>query len=72
MLISKGEIENSEAIAVNSTYALAYYNRGLVKAKLADKKGAIADFQEAAKLFKKKGQKTSYQDAQKEIKTLQK
>ncbi|MFM6139546.1 MAG: tetratricopeptide repeat protein, partial [Sphaerospermopsis kisseleviana] len=44
----KGAIADyTQAITINPQYAIAYYNRGVVKSDLGDKKGAIDDFTQA-------------------------
>ncbi|HYW18153.1 MAG TPA: protein kinase [Nodularia sp. (in: cyanobacteria)] len=64
-------IENfTQAIAINSKYGLAYYNRGVTRAKQGNTKGAIADFQQAVNLFRQSGERNSLEDAQKELNLL--
>ena len=47
----KGAIADyTQAIIINPMYALAYYNRGNVKAHLKDWQGAIYDFTKAIKI----------------------
>ncbi len=46
----------NRAIQLDSSVALSYFYRGIVKDKLNDKKGAIADMKQAAILLKKQGE----------------
>ncbi|MFS8118818.1 MAG: tetratricopeptide repeat protein, partial [Microcoleus sp.] len=61
----------NEALRINPNYALAYANRGNIRAKLGDKEAAIQDFQKAADLFQKQGDQDSYQKAIDTLKRLQ-
>ena len=40
-----------------------YYNRAIVRRKLGDRKGAIADITEAARLYKQQNNQKDYGDA---------
>jgi tetratricopeptide (TPR) repeat protein len=51
------------AIALKPDYASSYYNRGIAKSNLGDRKNAIDDFNKAAELFKKQENTKDYQDA---------
>jgi tetratricopeptide (TPR) repeat protein len=51
----------TKAIEITPDYAEAYRDRGLAKANLADKKGALADLRKAAELFFEEGDIDSYQ-----------
>ncbi len=51
----------NQAILLDPGYARAYGNRGLVKANLGDKRGAIADCQKAAQLFLAQGSSANYE-----------
>jgi tetratricopeptide (TPR) repeat protein len=51
---------HSIAIRINPQYAIAYTNRGVAKSALGDRKGAIADYQIAAKIFKAQNNMASY------------
>lgn len=42
---------------------MAYYNRGLARSVLGDKKAALADLQKASDLFLKQGIRDGYQRA---------
>jgi tetratricopeptide (TPR) repeat protein len=53
----------SEAIRVNAEFAVAYYHRGLVQAKLDQKQAALKDLRMASKLYFTAGDLESYQDA---------
>jgi tetratricopeptide (TPR) repeat protein len=61
----------NRVIELNPNLALAYYNRGLVRTKLSDRQGAIADFQRAADLYQQQGQTQQHQDAIDHIQQLQ-
>ncbi|PSB00732.1 tetratricopeptide repeat protein [Merismopedia glauca] len=50
----------TKAIEIAPDYAEAYRDRGLAKAELADKKGALADLRKAAQLFFNRGDIDSY------------
>lgn len=57
-----GAIESYDlAISVDPSFARAYGNRGLVRSNLGDKRGAIADWQAAAKLFLNQGRIANYE-----------
>lgn len=60
----------SDALSIKPDFAGAYANRGRVRAALKDKKGALTDYQNAAKLFLKQGQMESYQVVQEDIRKL--
>ena len=45
----------TEAIRLKPDYADAYYDRGVAKIELGDKKGALTDLQLAAQLFRSQG-----------------
>jgi tetratricopeptide (TPR) repeat protein len=53
----------TKAIEIAPDYAEAYRDRGLAKAELADKKGALADLRKAAELFFERGDIDSYHHA---------
>ena len=40
----------NEVIRINPNYTDAYYNRGVIKNDLGDKKGAIKDYNEAIRI----------------------
>ncbi|MBO3458376.1 tetratricopeptide repeat protein [Aetokthonos hydrillicola CCALA 1050] len=61
----------THALEVNPNNAAAYYNRGEVRSKLGDKKGAIADLKKALDIFKSQGEQDNYQDALNHLKQLQ-
>ncbi|HEY9906465.1 MAG TPA: tetratricopeptide repeat protein [Thermosynechococcaceae cyanobacterium] len=52
-----------QAIQLAPDYARAYGNRGLVRLNLGDKRGALEDWQNAAKLFLTQGSTTNYEMA---------
>ena len=60
----------SRAIATNPNYADAYFNRGLAKSQLGDRKGATSDFTAAAKLYQQQYQIEQYQQTLKLIKNI--
>uniref|UniRef100_UPI0035C9E8C3 tetratricopeptide repeat protein n=1 Tax=uncultured Nostoc sp. TaxID=340711 RepID=UPI0035C9E8C3 len=62
----------NQALRINPNDALAYYNRGIFRADLGDKKGAITDLQQAADIFKQQGKIENYQKALEIINRLQK
>lgn len=49
------------AILLDPNFARAYGNRGLVRANLGDGRGAIQDWQQAAKLFLAQGRVANYE-----------
>jgi tetratricopeptide (TPR) repeat protein len=52
----------NQAISLDPKYALAYYNRGILKAtKLNDRQGAISDLRTAARIFREQGQTQNLQ-----------
>jgi tetratricopeptide (TPR) repeat protein len=61
----------NEAIRLNPNNAGTYYNRGIVRDKLADKQGAIDDFQKAANLYQQQGNSELYKNSQDRIRELQ-
>jgi tetratricopeptide (TPR) repeat protein len=61
----------NQALSLKPDYAGAYASRGRVRVALKDKKGAIEDYQKAAKLFLKEGNKRNYQGVQEDLKKLQ-
>jgi len=40
----------NEVVRINPNHASAYYNRGLIRSKLGDKRGAIADYTETVRI----------------------
>ncbi|MCY7275321.1 MAG: tetratricopeptide repeat protein, partial [Phormidesmis sp. CAN_BIN44] len=68
----QGAIEDcTQAIRLDPKDAAAYSNRGLVRADLGDKRGAIEDYQEAARLFLEQKDMDSYNALLGVIKALQ-
>jgi tetratricopeptide (TPR) repeat protein len=61
-----------QAIKIKPDYAEAYYNRGVFKANLGDKQGAITDFNQVAQLFSQQGNMEMYLKALDIIKNLEK
>jgi tetratricopeptide (TPR) repeat protein len=61
----------SEAIERDPNFARAYGNRGLVRSNLGDRRGALADWQQAAKLFMAQGSTTNYEMALSYIRKLE-
>lgn len=51
----------TQVIQLDPNYARAYGNRGLVRATLGDKRGAMQDWQTAAKLFLAQGSTGNYE-----------
>jgi tetratricopeptide (TPR) repeat protein len=61
----------NQAIQLEPTNALAYYNRGVVKyVFLKDKPGAIADYRKAAELAQQQGKQQLYESLMNQIKKL--
>ncbi|MBP0030844.1 tetratricopeptide repeat protein [Roseofilum sp. Guam] len=61
----QGAIDNfNRAIEMYSEYAEAYVGRGVARAQLGDKSGAVSDMQTAASLFQKQGNTEAYQQIQ--------
>jgi tetratricopeptide (TPR) repeat protein len=60
----------TKAIEITPEYAEAYRDRGLAKAELADKKGAIADLRKANQLFFERGDIDSYHQTRDSLKNL--
>jgi tetratricopeptide (TPR) repeat protein len=56
-------VDFSRLILLDPNDAFTYYNRGLVKAKSQDLKGAISDMQQAAKLYQQQGRLQAYKYA---------
>ncbi|WP_445172539.1 hypothetical protein [Microcoleus sp.] len=56
---------------INPNLAGVYLNRGITRADLGDKQGAIQDFQKAADLFQKQGDKNNYEKAINILRRLQ-
>lgn len=54
----------NQAIEMYSEYAEAYAGRGVARAQLGDKSGAVSDLQTAASLFQKQGNTEAYQQIQ--------
>ena len=52
----------TEAIRQKYDHADAYYDRGVAKIELGDKKGAFADLQQAAQLFRVQGYTQRHQE----------
>ncbi|MEA5533542.1 tetratricopeptide repeat protein [Crocosphaera sp. XPORK-15E] len=52
-----------QAITLDQTLAIAYYNRAYVYLELGDKAAAIADFRQGATLSQEQGDSLSYQQA---------
>jgi len=50
----------NKAISINPNEALAYANRGRMKAESGDKQGARMDLQKAAEFFKQQGDTKRY------------
>jgi tetratricopeptide (TPR) repeat protein/S1-C subfamily serine protease len=61
----------TEAIGLKPDFADAYNARGLAKAEIGDKQGAIEDLQKAAQLFREQGNDDAYQVAQTKIREIQ-
>jgi tetratricopeptide (TPR) repeat protein len=61
-------VDFSRSIALDPNDAFAYYNRGLVKAKSQDLKGAISDMQQATRLYQQQGKLQAAKDAIAQIK----
>jgi tetratricopeptide (TPR) repeat protein len=59
------------AIAQNPNFALAYYNRGIVKFRLDDNVGAIQDLQKAADLYAIQGDTRGKVQAQNRLQEIQ-
>lgn len=51
----------TEAILLNPNFARAYGNRGLVRANLGDKRGAMEDWRRAAELFRAQRSMANYE-----------
>jgi S1-C subfamily serine protease len=63
--------EYDRAIALNPSYATAYYGRGMLKAyKLDDRAGAIEDFRAAARIYRQKGRTRDLKDAIEQLQKL--
>jgi regulator of sirC expression with transglutaminase-like and TPR domain len=56
---------------LNPSDAGAHYYRGVARASIGDKKGALEDFQNAGELYQKQGNAGEYQKVMQAIKTLQ-
>jgi tetratricopeptide (TPR) repeat protein len=56
-------VDFSRSIALDPNDAFVYYNRGLVKAKSQDLKGAILDMQQATRLYQQQGKLQAAKDA---------
>ena len=52
-----------QAIQLDPDYSRAYANRGLVRLNLGDRRGALEDWQQAAKMFLAQGSMTNYEMA---------
>ena len=61
----------TSAIRLNSSFAVAYYNRAIDRVSVGDQQGALADFRKAAELFKQQGKGSDQRDALNEIAKLQ-
>ena len=61
----------TSAIRLNSSFAVAYYNRAIDRVSVGDWQGALVDFRKAAELFKQQGKGRDQRDALSEIAKLQ-
>ena len=61
----------TSAIRLNSSFAVAYYNRAIDRVSVGDRQGALVDFRKAAELFKQQGKGSDQRDALSEIAKLQ-
>lgn len=59
------------ALQIEPNLAGAYLSRGMVRAELGEKPGAMQDFRKAADLFQKQGDQINYQKAVDSLKKLQ-
>jgi Flp pilus assembly protein TadD len=59
-------------LRLNPNNGLAYNNRGIARAELGDRKGAITDLQQAADIYKQQGEIKEYRKALETISLLQK
>ncbi|MEB3830011.1 tetratricopeptide repeat protein [Phormidium sp. CCY1219] len=69
MYLENEEYENAigmynSAIESQSEYAEAYMGRGIARARLGDKSGAIEDLRQAASLFQDQGNTEAYEQVQ--------
>ena len=60
----------SNAITLDQKYASAYYYRGLAKADVLEKKGAIADFKAASQLYRLTGNQKGLLRAESQLRQL--
>jgi Flp pilus assembly protein TadD len=51
----------TQVVRLDPNHARAYGNRGMVRANLGDKRGAMEDWQTAAKLFLAQGSTANYE-----------